>query len=412
MNTNQNQNYTQTNKNIKVAIVHDFFFQNGGAENVVEKLLEIYPNADIYTTIFVKSKFENKPLLTTAFAQNRIKTTWLQEFFYWKDGLALKYFKHFFWLYPIVMRFVTIKNYDLVVISSTDCAKQIRVKNVKKIIHYCHSPTRYLNGLVTETDHKNLGLIQKTVLPLFIYWLQKLDHNAVKYLNQNNCIWVANSQYIKTVIWDIYRTKSVVIYPPVEIQNYLDIQRQTPRKPQLIQGFYLCHGRISFHKRLDLAIRACLKLNRRLIISGTSAMESQIRDLKKIVTDFEATHPMSNNLIQFLGRTTDEEIKTLMSECKGFLFPGKEDFGITPIEILAAGVPIIAYQAGGALEYTQDGVNGVFFDKQSVDSISVAITKFEEFDENKHWNRSVIKETSKHFDERIFVKEVQKLINQ
>jgi hypothetical protein len=182
-------------KNQKVAIVHDFFFQNGGAENVVEKLLEIYPDADIFTSIFIQSKFGNKPLLLQASQENRIKTTWLQGFFCWQNNKMLRYFKHFFWLYPISMRLVKIKNYDLVIISSTDCAKQIRVQNVGKLLHYCHSPTRYLNGLVTETDHQNLGFIEKTILPFFIYWLHKLDHSAVKNLNKHNCVWIANSFY-------------------------------------------------------------------------------------------------------------------------------------------------------------------------------------------------------------------------
>jgi glycosyltransferase involved in cell wall biosynthesis len=394
----------QTKDNLKVAIVHDFFFQNGGAENVVEKLLEIYPSADIHTTIFIESKFSNKPLLLEAFSQNRIKTTRLQGFFCWRNNQMLRYFKHFFWLYPVAMRLVTVKNYDVVIISSTDCAKQIKVQNVTKLLHYCHSPTRYLNGLVTETDHQNLGLITKTILPLFIYWLRKLDHSAVKYLNHNYCIWIANSQYIKGLIKDIYQTNSVVIYPPVEIQNYFQIKR----KPELIQDFYLCHGRVSFHKRIDLAIETCLKLNRRLKISGTSALESQMSDLRKIVTDYEVVNPQSKGLVEFLGRTTDEEIKILMSQCRGFLFPGKEDFGITPIEVLAAGVPIVAYQAGGALEYVEESVNGVFFDEQRVESLTNAILKFEKV---SNWNIDAIKNSSKAFGGDIFVENIKKLVD-
>jgi glycosyltransferase involved in cell wall biosynthesis len=393
----------QIKTNTRVAIVHDFFFQNGGAENVVEKLLEIYPDAEIYTTIFIGSKFENKPLLLQAYAQNRIKTTWLQGLFCWQNNKMLKYFKHFFWLYPVAMRFVKVKGYGLVIISSTDCAKQIRVQNVNQLLHYCHSPTRYLNGLITETDHQNLGLMMKTVLPFFIFWLRKLDHNAVKYLNKNNCIWIANSEFIRMVVQDIYKTESVVIYPPVEIQNYLEIQR----KPELIQDFYLCHGRVSFHKRIDLAITTCLKLGKKLKISGTSALGSQMNDLQKIVTDYEAVNQESKGLIEFLGRTTDEEIKVLMSQCKGFLFPGKEDFGITPIEVLAAGVPIIAYQAGGALEYIQDSLNGIFFPEQTVDSLAEGIFIFEKIN---NWNIEKIKNSSKPFSGEIFTESIKKLV--
>jgi glycosyltransferase involved in cell wall biosynthesis len=387
----------------KVAIVHDFFFQNGGAENVVEKLLEIYPQAEIYTSIYIDSKFSHKPLIQKLYKENRIKTTWLQSFFTFNNNWLLRYFKHFFWIYPIVMRFVKVKDYDLVIISSTDCAKQIRVQNVGKLIHYCHSPTRYLNGLVTETDHQNLGLIQKTILPLFTFWLKKLDQSAVRYLNYQNCIWLANSKYIQSVIQSCYQTNSQVVYPPVEIQNFLQIDRQLEN----IEDFYLCHGRISFHKRIDLAILACLQSGRRLKISGTAALQQQTNQLQKMVTDYEKSHTESLGLIQFLGRTTDEEVVELITSCKGFLFPGKEDFGITPIEVLAAGVPIVAYQAGGALEYIKESVNGVFFPEQTVESLIQAIDKFEQID---HWNVDKIKNSSKPFSGEIFIQNIKEIV--
>jgi glycosyltransferase involved in cell wall biosynthesis len=301
------------------------------------------------------------------------------------------------------MRFVTVKDYDLVVISSTDCAKQVRILNVKKLIHYCHSPTRYLNGLITETDHQNLGLFQKLILPLFTFWLKMLDQGAVRYLNSKNCIWLANSQYIQSVIQRNYKTKSQTVYPPVEIQNFLQIDR----KPENIEDFYLCHGRISFHKRIDLAILACLHTGRKLKISGTAALQQQTDQLQKIVTDYEKTHPESKNLIEFLGRTTDEEVVELITSCKAFLFPGKEDFGITPIEVLAAGVPIIAYQAGGALEYIEQNVNGIFFQEQTVEDLTKAINEFETI---QNWDTDKIKNSSKPFSGEIFIQNIQRIV--
>jgi glycosyltransferase involved in cell wall biosynthesis len=393
------------NRPYKVAIAHDFFFQNGGAENVVEKLLEIYPNADIYTSIYIDSKFDNKPLIQRLFKENKIKTTFLQPFFNFNNNWLLRYFKHFFWLYPLAMRMVKIKDYDLLIISSTDSGKQVRVQNIPKIIHYCHSPTRYLNGLITETDHQNLGGFHKLILPLFIVWLKKLDHSAVRYLNKENCIWLANSIYIKSVIKNCYNIDSKVVYPPVEIQNYLQIKRKIGQ----IQEYYLCHGRISFHKRIDLAILACLQLGKKLKISGTSALEQQTNNLKKLVSDYESQKPEAKGLVEFLGRTTDQEVVELITNCTGFLFPGKEDFGITPIEILAAGVPIVAYQSGGALEYIKDGENGFFFDEQNVESLKLAIKKFEQI---KTWDISKIKESSKVYSGEVFVENIKKIVAQ
>jgi glycosyltransferase involved in cell wall biosynthesis len=191
----------------------------------------------------------------------------------------------------------------------------------------------------------------------------------------------------------------------VEIQNYLTIER----KPYQIQDFYICHGRVSFHKRIDIAIEVCLKLRRKLKISGTSALESQMKDLQKIVSNYETSHPEAVGLIEFLGRTSDDEIKVLMTSCKGFLFPGKEDFGITPIEVLAAGVPIIAYQAGGALEYIQDGLNGVFFGEQTIDSLSDAVLRFETID---NWDIQKIKDSSKPFSGEVFVQKIKQIVEQ
>jgi glycosyltransferase involved in cell wall biosynthesis len=404
----------------KVAIVHDFFFQNGGAECVVEKLLEIYPNADIYTSIFVPSKFTNKPLLTKTYTERRIYVTWLQGLFEINKGFLLRYFKHFFWLYPLVMRFVVVRNYDLVIISSTDCAKQIRVQNdtkkipnlsnIPKIIHYCHTPTRYLHGLMTTQDQQNLSRIQKILMPLFVFWLRKLDLNSVSYLNSKNCIWVANSLFIQQTITKIYQTKSTVIYPPVEIDKFLSLPKTCSD-----QEYYLCHGRISFHKRIDLAILSCLELGKNLKISGTAGLPSQITELQNIVDNYVKNNPAKANLIQFLGRTTDDQAIKLISGCKAFLFPGKEDFGIAPIEILASGTPIIAYKDGGALEYISEGQNneqknkaqnGIFFNTQNVKSLCDAIVKFEKI---TIWNELDIRNSALPYSDSEFEKKFLEL---
>ena len=397
------------NKSIKVAISHDFFFQNGGAENVVEKLLDIYPQADVYTTLFIPSKFFSNPNLSKAWGENRIKTTFIQSAFVWKNGLLLKYFKHFFWLYPILMRFVCIKNYDCLIISSTDCAKQIRVKNIKKIVHYCHSPTRYLHGLTTEQDHRSLPFVLKLVIPMFKYFLRKMDLKAVKYLNSKGCIWIANSVFIQNLIRTIYDSNSIVIYPPVETQKYLSIKRHKIENDQ--NNFYLCHGRISFHKRLDIAILSCLELGRKLKISGVSGMESQMTELKNLVLEYERRNPSKIGMVEFLGRTTDAELERLVSTAKAFLFPGKEDFGIAPVEMLAGGVPLIAYKSGGALEYVEDGVNGVFCLEQNKDSFKFAILDFERIYDKDGFDENKIRQSSQPFDSSIFEAKIIKIIN-
>jgi glycosyltransferase involved in cell wall biosynthesis len=392
---------------MNVVIVHDFLFQYGGAEKVVEKWLEMYPKAIVYTSFYIPAKFKSSQLFEKARIENRIKTSFAQNIFDIRDSEGkpkfLKLQKHFFWLYPLAMRTITIKNTDVVLISSTDCAKQVRLKNCHKIIHYCHSPTRYLNGLTTETEHATLSLAYRLILPLFTWWLRILDQNSIKYLNKKNVICVANSEYIKQTIKKVYHTDSQVIYPPIELRKFLN----NPRKVNKDE-FYLCHGRISFHKRIDIAIRSCLKLGKKLKISGLSGLEKQTNDLKQIVIDFENKNPKSKGLIQFLGRTSDEQILDLMTQCTAFLFPGKEDFGITPVEMLGGGVPIIAYQSGGSLEYIKDDINGVFFNDQTVDSMSEAMVRFEN---NFVENTENIRKTSILFDESVFIADISKLVS-
>ena len=229
-----------------------------------------------------------------------------------------------------------------------------------------------------------------------------LDLDAVKKLNTLGTTWLANSEFIKTTIKQVYFTDSTVVYPPIELDKFLSLKRTGGG------DFYLCHGRISFHKRIDLAIVACLELGEKLKISGTAGFQKQMDDLVKLVTDYEKKYPEKKGLIEFLGRTSDEQYFDLVNHCKGFLFPGKEDFGIAPIEILASGVPLIAYQAGGALEYIKDGVNGVFFPEQTVDSLITGIQRFEQI---RDWNTEQIRESSLLFSSTVFRQKITQFAN-
>jgi glycosyltransferase involved in cell wall biosynthesis len=397
---------------LKIAIAHDFLFQDGGAEKVVAEWLKAYPQADVYTAFAFEEKFLSSPAISLAFKEGRIKTTAIQYLFNIKikdqngqeSRLFAPFTKHLFWLYPILMKFVTINNYYAVLISSTDCAKQVRLNNCHKIVHYCHTPTRYLHNLVNEDERANLPLILKLILPIFIFCLRPLDLNAVDYLNKKGSIWIANSSFIQAMIWDKYKTKSSVIYPPVETTNF----NQIVRKPYVDdEQFYLCHGRISFHKRIDVAIRACLMLSKKLKISGTSALISDIEYLKQIVSDFERDNPNKAGLIEFLGRTDDKKLIELMEHCRAFIFPTKEDAGISPIEMMAAGVPVIAYKAGGALEYIKPNINGIFFDEQTPESLGQAI---EEFEKIPNWNEEKIKKSAEEFDSKIFIDKIKAII--
>ena len=375
----------------KIAIVHDYLHQFGGAEKCIEAWLKAFPKAQIYTTVYSPDKFSSSKYFQKAFNENRIKTTWLQKFM----PFFTKYFKYFFWLYPLVMSFVKIKDQDLLIISATYCGKNIKFENCQKAIFYCYTPTRFLHGLVTEVDRQSINPLLKKILPIFEKPLKWLDLRAIKYLKQKKVEFWTISNYIQKITKEIYKTDSIVVYPPVELDKFLKIQR-IPEQKEL---FYFSFGRISFHKRIDLIIKTCLELDRKLIIAGTTALELEMLKLQKIISDFKKQNPTNKTNIQFVGRISDQDLNNYLQTTKAFLFPGKEDFGIAPVEALAAGVPVIAYQSGGALEYVQEDINGIFFKEQEVESLKKAILKFEN---KKDWDFQKIKKTSQKFSEEKF----------
>jgi glycosyltransferase involved in cell wall biosynthesis len=299
-----------------------------------------------------------------------------------------------------------VEDYDVVLISSTYCAKNINLKNNKKVIHYCHSPSRFLHGLITETDHNSLPKWQRFLIVPIKKYLKKVDLKAVENLNKNNCIWIGNSKFIQKTIKEVYKIDSGFIYPPIDLEKFIHNIRKEP-KPN--EEFYFSFGRVSFHKRIDLAIQTCLKMNKKLIIAGSAGSQLEMDQLKNIVKEHEEKHPESKGLITFLGRVEPEELEVFIGSCKAFLFPGKEDFGMAPVEMLAAGIPVIAYKAGGALEYVEDEKNGLFFDYQTIDSLSEAIIKFEKLPKN-YWDVNYIKNSAMKFGLDSFNKSFRDLI--
>ncbi len=387
---------------MKVAIVHDYLHQFGGGEKVVEKWLQMYPDAVIYTAFFVPDQFKESPYFLSAQEEGRIKTSFLRYFL--NNGVRAKnWFKKLFWLYPLAMKTVKVSGYDAVLISSVYCAKNANFKNNSRVVHYCHSPTRFLHGMKTETDHTRLPGYFKILLPFFKFWLKKLDLSAVSRLNEKGTLWLSNSKFIKGIIKKVYKTDSIVVYPPIELDNFLNIDRGSNN-----ESFYYCHGRISSHKRIDLAIHACMKSGKKLKISGLSSNQWEKDYLLKIVKDYESENPSNKDQVTFLGRISDEQYHINLSKCRAFLFPGEEDFGIAPVEVLASGTPVIAYKSGGALEYIRDGENGVFFDKQSTSSLVAAIQRFEEIEGS--FDSKTIKETSTQFSERVFQKRIDDIV--
>lgn len=356
---------------MKVALVHDMLTQFGGAEKVLKALADLYPQAPIFTLIYNKKKFND------IFPPDRIKTSFLQNFPYAKTK-----FEMYLPLMPLAVKKFNLSEFDLVISSSSSFANGIITKPETKHICYCHTPTRYL-----WVDSKNYvsGLkynkFIKALLPLILSRLKTWDKSVAKRADS----FIANSENVKARIKKYYHRCSEVIYPPVEIEKF--------RISQNRGDYFLIGGRIVSYKKFDLAIKAFNKLNMPLKIFGEGP---DLRKLKK----------MANKNIQFLGFVSENEKVKLYSEARAFICPHEEDFGITLVEAMASGIPIIAYKAGGAIESISEGVSGEFFTKQSWETLADKISNFN----RDNYNPIEIKKLAKKFSENEFKRKIKKIV--
>lgn len=353
----------------KVAIAHDHLFQIGGAEKVLLALANIYQDAPIFTLI------DDKDISSKILTNRKIISSDLQ-----KIPLARKFFKYFLLLMPKAWEKIDLSKYDLVISSSSAFVKGVNTGNNNKHICYCHAPTRYLWDDKDEyLGNMAEGKILKIFLPKFLNKLQSWDFNKAQEVDY----FVANSNFIAQKIKKHYKRESVVIYPPIRVDDF------PLAKDEEIEDYYLIVSRLRPYKKVDLAIKAFNNLKLPLKIIGGG---SELRSLKK----------MARNNIEFLGELSDKERNRYLSRCKAFIYPQVEDFGITALEAMACGRPVIAYKKGGALETVQDGKTGVFFEEQTWESLAHKILRFDP----SIFNPKVIREHSRQFDESIFAKNI------
>jgi len=328
---------------MKTAIIHYWLVNMRGGEKVIETLLEKFPVADIYTHVY-------NPKAVSALIKNaRIFTSRINRL-----PFAKKLYKIYMPLMPAALMDFDLQSYDLVISSEAGPAKGVVPNPNAYHICYCHSPMRYLWDMYHEY-FKNTNPIIRFFMKKLIPGLRTWD---VVSANLVDCF-IANSDYVAKRIKRYYNREAVVINPPVDIEKFLTIKR----KPD---DYYLFFGQVNGYKRADIAIEACIKSGRKLIVAGAGAKK---RDIKK----YEKT-----GLVTFKGRVSDDEIRYLYACAKALLFPGIEDFGIIPVEANAAGCPVIAYRDGGALETVKENVTGLFFDEQTPESLIAAMNKFEQ----------------------------------
>jgi glycosyltransferase involved in cell wall biosynthesis len=328
----------------KIAIVADWLTSRGGAERVVLSLAKLFPTADIFTTVF---KSENFPELKN----RRVIPSYLQNW-----PLAFKH-QVYLWARPLAIESLNLDDYDLVISSASAEAKGIITKPETLHICYCHTPTRYFWSHYHEyLKSSEFGLfdpIIKLFVPGMIHKLRMWDRVAADRVD----FFIANSDTTAKRIKKYYSTESRIINPPVDLQRFAG--------NSIAGEYYLVIGRQIAYKRTDLVVEAFNQLDRPLKIIGDGPELSKLKSMAK-----------SSN-IEFLGFVSDEEAAKQLLGCKALIFPQEEDFGIVPVEAMAAGKPVVAYGIGGGGESVIDGTTGVLFFEQSPTALIEAINRLE-----------------------------------
>jgi glycosyltransferase involved in cell wall biosynthesis len=346
------------------AIVHDFFIQDGGAERCAIEFARILPAAAIETTFFDSARFGDR------IDPRRVRTWPLQRLL----GPTER-FRALLPLYPVWFTARDLRRYDLVLSSSIAFAKSVRTRRGALHVSYVYTPMRYAWDLDTYLEGSSLGLAARlaarTVRPLLRRWDVSSGHRPD--------VVVAISEYIRGRLADTWqRTADAVIYPPVDTES-IPLSHAD-------DGFLLVAARLLAYRRIDLAVAAATRLGRELVIVGDGPERARLEGV-------------AGPTVHFLGRVDRDRLVDLFQRCHAYVLPGLEDFGIAPVEAMAAGRPVIAFDGGGARETVIEGVTGTFFEHQSVDAVTAAIERLD----GLPIDRNRIRAQAKRFDRKVFV---------
>jgi len=366
---------------MKVALVCDWLTEIGGAEKVLLAVHKIFPDAPIYTSQF-------RPKTATWFAGMDVRTGWMNFF-----PRAARRFIPF--IRNIYFKHLDLSEYDLVISIANAEAKAVKTRTDAVHISYLQGPpTQYYWGLYDEyiinPGFGKLDWVARLGLKLLVKPLRKADYKIA----QNPDYLLANSSYVKGEIKKYYGRDAEIMWPNVDVKTIKKIASKTADQKR---DYYIMTGRQVSWKRADLAINACIKANEKLLLIGGGPENKKLMALAK-----------GHDNIQFLPRYNGPaDIVKYFKKSKAFIFPSIEPFGITPVEAIASGTPVIAMHAGGALDIIQPNKNGIFFEKQSTESL---VASFKKFNKKKFSTKTIIKTAEKFSDEN-FEKRFKKFIN-
>ncbi|OQA53295.1 MAG: GDP-mannose-dependent alpha-(1-6)-phosphatidylinositol monomannoside mannosyltransferase [candidate division WS2 bacterium ADurb.Bin280] len=347
----------------RVAIVAEWLTWRGGGESVLDELLEIYPEAKLFTTVYNAEKLPE-------YKKYDVKTSFLQKIPFVNKKHQL--------VPPLLLKAIEsldLNGFDLIISLSSAIGKGIKKPVGSVHVCYCHTPMRYV--WQSEIDNR------LTKIPFGKYFINYLKQWDLK-TNLGVDFFIANSANTSQRIKKFYKRESTVINPPVKIIKTANCKKK---------NFYLCLGRLIPYKRIDLAVQAFNENGEELLIAGDGP---ELRNLKKI----------AKKNIKFLGRVSNKQKYQLIRETKALIFPGEEDFGIVPVEAISQATPVIAYARGGAKEILKDGITGILFESQDKESIAEALKRFE----RTKFKSELLVEEAKKFSSDIFQIKIKKFI--
>ncbi len=356
-------------KNKKIAIVADWLTNLSGAEKVIEVLWKHFDKPPIYTTI-------HNPDKTGVFKNADIRTSFLNKF----PGAKKKHQLFLKWM-PKAIESLDLDEFDIVISSSHSCAKGVITKPDTLHLCYCHTPTRYAWEMHFDERVNTKNPAKRFIIEKLMHDIRIWDRLAADRVDH----FIANSSFVAKRIKKYYRRDSEVIHPPVETDKF-----NIDPNPQ---EYLLAVGRLIRYKRFDLAIQACNELNIPLKIIGTGPEEKNLRK-------------MAGNTIEFLGKIEEDQLVKTYEQCRAFVLPQVEDFGIAPIEAMASGRPVVAYQAGGALDFIIPNKTGIFFQKQEAESLKNAIQQLQDI----NFDPQEIKAHAKNFSTQNFLDKIDTCI--
>jgi glycosyltransferase involved in cell wall biosynthesis len=357
---------------MRLAIVHDYLIQMGGAERLIAALVSAFPDAPIYTSATDYEGLKAFPSLN----DKDIRNTWMQHL----PGIR-RHFKALFPIYPFAFRSFPPVDADVVLVSSSGFSKWIRVKESAKTVCYCYTPPRFFwypdDYLERELKSPMLRKAAAALLRILRDW----DYRCAQKMDR----FIAVSRYIQQRISDCYGRESTLIYPPVNVDRFSADAR--------FGDYYLVLARLVGYRRIDVAVQAFNQLGEKLVIVGDGPDRARLE-------------AMAGPSISFFGRVSDQEAKHYLENCRGLIFPGLEDFGTVSLEALAAGRPVIAYGAGIACETLEPGVTAVLFDEQTPESLAEAVLRSQKIP----WDSQTIRERVLSFSRERFLQEMKDYI--